>query len=285
MDYVTRQFINVAKKFRKDLRNALSDLNGALNKQTEAIRKSYQADNNKQSPPPEVTVVNNFPESVEVHHNTKDTRDERNYRRVMFFVTSLTLGAIVIYADLVYLQYRQMIEATNAGVVSANAAHDAAKTAADALIDSRKSFQLQQRPFLTIERVTEEFPKGTIIGQIPSGDGYVEFFFFNSGRTPALRVTTEIDTFLDGKLESKITPSTSHSQATVASGIPVNSDVIMTSSQKDATRVNLGIERWEIRFTIHYSDIFRDTHTTKACVYWDTVKRLYAYCNYGQDIE
>jgi len=71
MDYVTRQFINLAKHFRKDLRKALSDLNGALHKQTEAIRESYQINNDKQGPPPELTVLNNLPSSIEIHQTKK----------------------------------------------------------------------------------------------------------------------------------------------------------------------------------------------------------------------
>jgi Sec-independent protein translocase protein TatA len=96
MDYVTRQFINLTKKFRKDLRKIAADLNRALHKQTEAIRESNQAAETQQSPAPEVTVLNHLPESIQVHQNAKDTGDERNYRRAMFFITALTLGAIVI---------------------------------------------------------------------------------------------------------------------------------------------------------------------------------------------
>src|SRR5262245_20712244 len=112
MDYVTRQFINLAKHLRKELRKALLDLNTALHKQTYAIRESYKGADGKQRPPPEVTVLNHFPESIEVHLNATDARDEGNYKRAMFFVTALTLGAIVVYADLVYLQYGEMIRAT-----------------------------------------------------------------------------------------------------------------------------------------------------------------------------
>jgi hypothetical protein len=91
-------------------------------KQAEAIRNSYQTRNDKHCPPPEVTVLNNLPSSVKVHQREQDTKDERNYRRFMFLVTTMTLGAIVIYADLVYWQYRQMIRATEEATRSANAA-------------------------------------------------------------------------------------------------------------------------------------------------------------------
>src|SRR6266852_7807273 len=114
MDYVARQFINLTKKFRKELRLLIQKLNSALDEQTEAIRENTEASKREQSPPPEVTVHSHFPESIEVHQNTADTHDERNYKRVSFFVTALTLAAIVIYADLVYWQYREMTNTTSA---------------------------------------------------------------------------------------------------------------------------------------------------------------------------
>jgi hypothetical protein len=110
MDYVTRQFINLVKHFRKDLRKALSDLTNALHKQTEAIRKAYQVTDDKQGPSPEVAVLNNLPSSIEVHQNEHGTKAEKNYRLAMFGATTLTLGAIVVYAVLVFWQYEQMIQ-------------------------------------------------------------------------------------------------------------------------------------------------------------------------------
>src|SRR5258708_8201656 len=137
---VTRQFLSLIRNLKKELRKALSDLNSALQKQTEAVRKSNQVSNNKQSPPPEVTVLNNLPSSIEVHQKEKDAQDERNYRRFMFLVTTLTLGAIAVYAALVYWQYRQMITATDAAVRSADAATQALK-------DSEERFKIEQRPY------------------------------------------------------------------------------------------------------------------------------------------
>jgi hypothetical protein len=143
MDYVTRQFINLVKHFRKDLRQALSDLNSALHKQTEAIRQSHQTENNKQSASPEVPPFANLPKSVEVHQNAKDAADERNYKRATFFVAALTFGALVIYAVLVYWQYREMINTTRATQNSAKAAERAAKVA-------QHTLELEQTPIIGI---------------------------------------------------------------------------------------------------------------------------------------
>jgi hypothetical protein len=152
MDYVTRQFINLTKKFRKDLRNYVSDLNSALHKQTEEIRKTYQAGETKKSPPPEVTVLNHLPESIEIHHNAKDTSDERNYRRASFFVTALTLGAIVVYADLVNLQYREMISATKAAQQALTEARLNRLQADKAFTATVDQFHLDQRAWVSIKK-------------------------------------------------------------------------------------------------------------------------------------
>lgn len=106
MDYVTRQFINLTKKFRKELRTYTTDLNTALQKQAEAIRNSRQVNEEKQSQPPEVSVINNLPSSVEVHQNEKDTYAEKNYRRFTFLLSALTFAAVAIYAVITYQQWK-----------------------------------------------------------------------------------------------------------------------------------------------------------------------------------
>jgi hypothetical protein len=177
MDYVARQFINLAKHFRKDLRKALSDLNGALHKQTEAIRKSYQDGNDKQSPPPEVTVLNNLPSSIEIHQNERDTGDERNYKRFMFLVTTMTLGALVIYADLVYLQYREMVKGTVAAQTSIQITKD--------------SLLYVQRAFIS----TPSFDANRLTAPGTSKmDGSMRFAFAweNGGTTPTKDMTMHI---------------------------------------------------------------------------------------------
>jgi hypothetical protein len=176
MDYVTRQFINLTKKFRKDLRKYVSNLDRALHKQTETIRESYQATERKQSSPPEVTVLNHLPESIEVHQNAKDTSDERNYRRAAFFVTALTLGAIVVYADLVNLQYREMIKATNA-----------AETTADA---AQKQFEASERPWIKITDL-----KTTGKGQLIPALSFIGYGHppFPNGRPQAVWFQTRVE--------------------------------------------------------------------------------------------
>src|SRR2546421_11291089 len=114
MDYVSRQFVNLTKKFRKELRLLVLKLNDTLKNLSEAIRENAQASNVQQSPPPEVTTVVTLPASIEVHQKAADARHEKDFRLFSVLVAELTLGAIVVYSVLVERQYREMIKATGA---------------------------------------------------------------------------------------------------------------------------------------------------------------------------
>lgn len=66
MDFVTRQFIVLTKKLRKDVRLGLKSLQQGLNKigsQIEANTSEHHSANNKQQPPPEIPVIVRRPQS------------------------------------------------------------------------------------------------------------------------------------------------------------------------------------------------------------------------------
>jgi hypothetical protein len=186
MDFLTQQIISLrgaVNRLAIELRAfsiSMSNLDSALDKQTEAIRDSRQAADQKQSSGPEVTVLNNLPSSVQVHHNEKDTGNERNYKRFMFLVTTLTLGAIVVYADLVNLQYREMILATQAAQ------------------DTLKQVVLADRPWLAPFR-GEGNEAVSIVPNLPSTDNgkstvvsAISVIFHNSGKSPAYIESTAL---------------------------------------------------------------------------------------------
>jgi hypothetical protein len=182
MDYVTRQFINLVKHFRNDLRKALSDLNSALHKQTEAIRKSHQGTNYEHRPSPEIIATVNLPKSIEVHQQANDARDERNYKRATFFVTALTFGALVVYADLVYLQYREMARATTATEHAADAAKTASDIARDALV-------LANRPWIKVRhRIVQPLTFNVVAWKGPIATMKIEDTIENVGQSVALNV-------------------------------------------------------------------------------------------------
>ena len=186
MDYVTRQFIHLTKKFRKELRLATSKLSVALEKQAKAISESAQASKREQSPPPEVIVQNHFPESINVHQDAQAARYEKNYRLVTVFIAALTLGAIVVYSVLVFRQYEQMIVATRA-------AQDAANSARDGLTETRKQFATSERAWIGVTRPTRIYPE--------EGGVNLQVLLVNTGKTPGFISTTRKNSkLLDGRL-------------------------------------------------------------------------------------
>ena len=123
------------------------------------INKLKQSADHKQPPPP-LTANVHFPEGLEVHNKTQDTPDERNYRRATILVTMLSLGAFVVYAYVVYLQF----DAANRSAIAAEKANQLSS-------DS-------ERPWFGATLSVAGFE----VGKIP----VATTFFLNSGRRPAV---------------------------------------------------------------------------------------------------
>jgi hypothetical protein len=150
MDYVTRQFINLTKKFRTELRKSIADLRNALNKQTEAIRESNQRADIQQSVPPEIVTAVNLPESIEIHQRETDAREERHYRGRTLLVAWATFIAIAVYAVLVYFQYREMINATGSSQQAVGEARRNRLQAEKYLNATIEQFRLDQRAWVAV---------------------------------------------------------------------------------------------------------------------------------------
>jgi hypothetical protein len=184
MDYVTRQFVVLAKKLRKELREALSDLNSALHKQTEAIRKSNERRDNEERPSPEVVTNVNLPESIEVHQGQADTKAERNYRFRTLLVSWVTFLAIAVYAVLVYLQYQEMINATGVAQQTVTEARRNRLQADKAFAAAVAQFRLDQRAWVGVVSMDPPDLK-------PKSEFFLTLHVVNSGHTPALNFHSE----------------------------------------------------------------------------------------------
>src|SRR5438034_1134344 len=117
MDYVTRQFINLTKKFRKELRQALQKQTDAIGQATKAARE------NKQEPLPVPLPVKAELQITE----TIQTENRAQYNRshglqiwltvgtwLTFLVTAGAFGAAAYYASVAKSQLGQMRIATKA---------------------------------------------------------------------------------------------------------------------------------------------------------------------------
>ncbi len=183
MDYVTRQFINLTKKFRKELHKYSSDLNSALHKLTEEIRESHQAAERKQSITPEITSHIHLPESIEIHKSQADAKTERGYQKATLWISALTLAAIAIYAVLVYLQYQEMIDATGTeqqALVETRRNRLQSEKSLKATIDQ---FHLDQRAWIGVNIFTDKERK---VHHTMGESMVIPFQLINTGKTPAV---------------------------------------------------------------------------------------------------
>ena len=114
MDFVTRQFIVLAKKLRKDVRSILNTIHRDLEKQTKAINNAAEAANNQARIPPKITTEANLPEGVEIRKSEADANEEKHVNVVSTIIASLTLTVVAIYSTINYYQLQEMRYATQA---------------------------------------------------------------------------------------------------------------------------------------------------------------------------
>jgi hypothetical protein len=106
MDYVTRQFINLTKKFRKESHNALEILNRELQKHSEAIRATNER--NKQQDKVWQERFAEVPSEYKQAERDKSTNDYRSYcvQNSIRWATWLAFLAVAAYAGITYFQWR-----------------------------------------------------------------------------------------------------------------------------------------------------------------------------------
>ena len=78
MDYVTRQFINLAKKFRRELPRLVTALQKDINEHTKAIRAANESDEDNQNVTP--IWVEPILAKYDEAERKRSTNDERAYR-------------------------------------------------------------------------------------------------------------------------------------------------------------------------------------------------------------
>jgi hypothetical protein len=293
MDYVTRQFINLAKKLRAELRKLLSELHSALQKQTEAIREFSRAVTAKNSVPPEITTVVHLPENIKVTKGEPDATKDEGYQRATLWLSALTLVSVVVYSTLVWLQYREMINATGASQAAVNEARHNRLEAEKALDAAIKQSQLDQRAWVGLAEVVKmDAPK---FGRGPK----LSFKFVNSGKTPAREVKTKLDWDSSPGNTPPVCKNVPRPQFDGPSIPPQGSYTLNEPSASPFYIENTtgGIQYWEkvvsddmnfycINGEISYADIFSEArHTTHFCVFENAGSpKGFTYCGYQNDM-
>ena len=172
MDIVTRQFINLTKKLRKELRHALQQ-------QTDAIRQSTKAarDNKQQPLPMPLPVVAELqlPETEKTQRRT-EYRESRTLQIWLTVGTWLAFLAASIYAGITYYQLKTANEALNdnrkSGAEQLSKLGEQVaqlKTANQIAVDA-------ERPWIGINFTVRELDASTLQSTV---------WYANSGRRPA----------------------------------------------------------------------------------------------------
>ncbi len=138
MDYVTRQFINLTKKFRKELRQTLQKQTDAIGQAAKAARES------KQEPLPvplPVLAELRTPEADKTENRTQ-YKESRRLQILLTLGTWLAFLAAAIYAGIAARQLDQMIRANRPWV----APFPSENTQAFRVTTIRTSLKLQSSP-------------------------------------------------------------------------------------------------------------------------------------------
>jgi hypothetical protein len=179
MDYVSRQFVVLAKKFRKELRKTNESLHRDLVRLSDRLKNLIETTKAKGEPQDKrdqaITVAvtefrTHIPISIE--KNVSKTGPERIWAIVKGAFEIGVAVAVIAYTGISFENWQEQIAATNfAGIQT--------KKAREALNETTKNFQLDQRPWVGVsDNRIEQWGK--------EKDYVIEILIVNSGKSPAL---------------------------------------------------------------------------------------------------
>jgi hypothetical protein len=275
-DFVTRQFIELAKKLRKDFRKALSLFGGDLREikiSIQSIDKNTYAYQTKEPPKPELAAVLHGAEGAD-----KERRGTRRRDRIRLLVEWLTLLAVAGYGLVAYFQLQAMIRATNASERAATAAEGGLTTTRTALNVGERAYVADKG--LKIVHPVAAGSQPTIVVDI-----------FNGGRTPALNVTTAITlTVSDHELKTfKWASDVGGSKSTLLPGADTLSNEIATKRALIPDEVNAldSGKVWLYLYgVIRYDDVFGQHWESKFCYFYvPKTESVFSNCPFGNAIK
>lgn len=166
--------------FIRRLLSAIPTIVKTIENQTEAITEATKTAKAQQDLQQEMLI--SLLHGVETRKSENDATADRNYQRHTLLVSWLTLIAIVIYASLVYLQWQEMIGATNAAQDAVHEARLTRQQSQKAFDATVSQFHLDQRAWIgpVDASITWAVGKPLLIA-IP---------IKNTGKTPGTSVTT-----------------------------------------------------------------------------------------------
>jgi hypothetical protein len=198
MDYVSRQFIHLTKKFRKELRLISTSLSNSLNKHANAISAAEKsAKNHRNSDPPKLIAELHEPETViaerEAREGRREQREIEGSGRDRTRLLIETVGACTALL-LVALTWISVVIARHAAI-TAEASAAASQAQADAALAQTKvaqqaaetnleSFRQEQRAWVSI--ATSQIKLSNEPNE--TNGCTLNLYYVNFGKTPAIDV-------------------------------------------------------------------------------------------------
>jgi hypothetical protein len=179
MDTPQWQSTALANRLLQELRHVtehLASLRNELKQYTEAIHATKERQKHTDNPP--ITV--RFPDDVTRQTQAENDR-QYSVQDSIRWATWLAFAAATIYGSIAYLQWREMIEATDAATRATNIARVSSGIARQAIQLSKEQFQRDQRPYIWNSRI-EPLPSSTSTQKL-----YINIHLANYGKSPAIQ--------------------------------------------------------------------------------------------------
>ncbi len=214
------------------------------------------------------------------HRVTKEQDQPLHWTR--YVEAACAIALVLITSTYTYYASRQ----ATAALTAAHAAKSAADTANETLIEmqtnnkesaqfAERKFHIEQRPYLTATDIKSNSP-------ISAGENRIMLGLFNTGKSPALNVRIEPSFYLGEK--RLIENPSKRSESIVAADKPIFNTYTIEIIPNDNLRIATGTQL-HFRFTVIYTDIFRDWHITQICTYYSPKEAAYKYCDKGNSVE
>ena len=242
MNYVTREFLALARKLRNELRESLT----ALRKDTsllierlqkpkeDAISKQESTEKDSEWPPQTIRAELTTPIPIAVRNEPQDSHP--NWTKAKIVAEVVGIGAAIVLAILGFLQFRA----------------------------ANRNFKLDQRPWLGVLEMEVT---------IPSRDSTkVKLELTNSGRSPALKEHLGWEASCDPVGEKPVIKYTEDTQDQGAIILPnqhffAASEPSPLCSENNFELFNKGKANLSVLGTVWYSDVFCGPHATEFCLY------------------
>jgi len=301
MDYVTRQFIVLTKKLRKELRELLFTLHNDIQKQIEAIHKARNAYEQSHNSPQVLRAELQIPHPIEVETHPKEKKTGREWYKLV--IDTLTLLGVLAYATVAVRQWREMLSVrhqTQQAIQAANRSAKAAEDANDYAVAANRPWigQVDSGHDPTFAKGSDEKGKWVTFRNL--------FAFKNAGRRPAS--IEAIETTAQCGTTCTVNPAFSRSMTSC--GDTFGGSMILPGGRNQTShgivmpdvQINsilglpIGEEKWNLiqtetlKFCIYYRIQYRDVsfpkelHHSQGCrVLMPKVGPIFASCANNYD--